>query len=137
MKVPAHSSKIWFFVSLLSSSAIFAEDDPSRLRPPNRIECPKDHLTSYTGKVVEYRRKMGQTTLRIATDWGTLEALRIAHPESEDPSIWFLIEGRTFAQSDWKRVEASAGQLRTGIRATAWVCDDGRPPIIDWLPPRE
>jgi hypothetical protein len=137
MKVQVHSIKIWFFVSLLSSNAIFAEDEPSRLRPPGRVECSRDHLTSYTGKVVEYRRKTGHTSLHIATDWGTLEALRIVHPGSEDPSAWFLIEGKTFAQSDWKRVEASPGQLRTGVRATAWVCDDGRPPLIDWLPPRE
>lgn len=137
MKVLPHSIKIWFLVPLLTSSIIFAEDKSSRLRPPGRIGCSRDHLTSYTGKVAEYRRKMGQTTLRIATDWGTLEALRMIHPGSEDPSVWFLIEGITFAPSDWKRVESSPGQLRTGIRATAWVCDDGSNPVIDWLPPRE
>lgn len=129
--------KIWFFVLLLIASPLFAEDKLSRLRPPNRIECTRDHLTSYTGKVVEYQRKMGQTRLSIATDWGTLEAVHLVHPGSADPSTWFLIEGKSFAQPDWKRVETAPGQLRTGIRATAWVCDDGRSPVIDWLAPKE
>ncbi|MGJ0483257.1 MAG: hypothetical protein ACR65R_01830 [Methylomicrobium sp.] len=137
MKVLDLFIKIWFFVPLLTSNTLFAEDKLSRLRPPNRIECTRDHLTNYTGKVVEYQRKMGQTRLFIATDWGTLEAVRLAHPGSADPSTWFLIEGKAFAQSDWERVEIAPGQLRKEVRATAWVCDDGRPPVIDWLAPRE
>jgi len=127
--------KFYFFIMLLSSSSIMAQGDVSRLRPPSKVECSRDHLTSYTGKVIDYQRTMNRTNLRIATDWGTIEAISIAHPGSKDPSVWFLIEGKIFAHSDRKHVETSAGQLREGVRATAWVCDDGRNPIIDWLPP--
>jgi hypothetical protein len=137
MKLLAHSIKIWLFIHLLTSSIVFAEDDASRLRPPGKVECSRDHLTHYTGKVVEYRRQWDLTTLRIATDWGTIEAISLAHAGSDDPSGRFLIEGETFEPSDWDRVESSRGRVRTGIRASAWVCDDGSSPVIDWLPPKE
>jgi hypothetical protein len=137
MKLSAHSIKIWLFIHLLTSSIVFAEDDPSRLRPPGKVECSRDHLTHYTGQVVEYRRQWGLTTLRIATDWGTIEAISLAHAGSDDPSGRFLIEGEIFEPSDWDLVESSPGRVRTGIRASAWACDDGSSPVIDWLPPKE
>jgi hypothetical protein len=127
--------KFWIYISLFFSSAIMAQDDIARLRPPSKVTCSRDHLTSYTGRVIDYRRKMNQTTLRIATVWGTIEAIAIDHPGSNDPGDSFLINGKTFLRSDWKQVETSEGQLRAGVRATAWVCDDGRNPVIDWLPP--
>jgi hypothetical protein len=130
-----HLMKFCFFILLLSSSAVWAQDGESRLRPPGSVECSRDHLTSYTGKVIDYQRKVGQTNLRIATDWGTLETVRITHPGSDNPGVWFLIKGKTFMQSDWKHIEMSSGLLREGVRATAWVCDDSRNPVIDWSPP--
>ncbi len=119
------------------SCAGAAQGDLSRLYPPGKVECPKDHLTSYTGEVVQYRRTVKETELRIKTDWGTVEPVQVAHAGSMNPSAWFLVNGQTFAPSDWKRIETSPSHLRTGVRATAWVCDDGRNPVVDWLTPRE
>jgi len=114
-----------------------ARQPEARLRPPAAVECPRDHLTSYVGVVQRYRRESNRTELRIRTDWDTTEDVAIAHRGAADPSRWFLIEGKPFQPADWARLEESPGRLRAGTRAAAWVCDDGRNPIVDWSPPRE
>lgn len=112
-----------------------AQPTPGRVRPPAEIECPRDHLTLYGGRVLHYQRVPGRTTIRIRTDWATTETVTIAHPGSSDPSRWFLIERQPFTAADWARIEQRPGQLRAGQRAAAWVCDDGRNPVVDWQPP--
>lgn len=107
---------------------------PSRLRPPPNLTCPTDHLTSYTGRVVSYRRRPGEVSLRIHTDWDTTESVRLSPPVDVGPAGYFLLNGEPFRESDWKVIESSEGRLRPNVRVTAWVCDDGRPPIIDWRP---
>jgi len=137
MHTPTRSMKVRFASALLLSSAVLAQEDLSRVAPPPKVDCPRDHLTSYTGEVAQYRRGVTKTGLSIRTDWGTVETVRIDHSGSQDGRAWFLIGGKTFEPSDWKRIEISVGQVRAGVRATAWVCDDGRNPIVEWLTPRE
>jgi hypothetical protein len=86
--------------------------------------------------VQAYRRTAQRTSLRIATDWQTIEEVMIRHPRAGSPSRWFLLEGQAFSEADWPRIEQTKGRLHTGLRVTAWVCDDGRNPIIDWRPPQ-
>ncbi len=114
-----------------------AQPRDARLRPPAAVDCPRDRLTSYVGVVQRYRRAPDRTELRIRTDWETTEDVAIAHRGSNDPSRWFLMEGKPFQAGDWARLEEGPGRLRAGMRAAAWVCDDGRNPIVDWTPPRE
>jgi hypothetical protein len=132
--MPARLVKIVFLVLLSSSYTAFAEDRSFRMVPPARVECSYDRLTSYTGKVVDYRHTDDYTELRIATDWGTLETVRLPHT---DPATRYLIEGKAFEPSDWQRLEISPGRLKKGVRAVAWICDDNHSPLIDWLPPKE
>jgi hypothetical protein len=120
----------------LCSPALAAADRDRSLIPPS-LSCPRDRLTSYTGRVVAYRRTPGHTWLRIATDWQTIEEVRLRHSARGDPARHFLIEGRPFAPADWARIEQRAGRLHKDVRATAWVCEDGRAPIVDWLPAAE
>lgn len=116
--------------------ASMAQQAEGRSAPPEILECPRDHLTAYIGQVQRYQRGPGRTTLRIRTDWATTETVTIAHPGSSDPSRWFLIERQPFTAADWARIEQRPGRLRAGQRAAAWVCDDGRNPVVDWQPPR-
>jgi hypothetical protein len=113
-----------------------ARPSASRVRPPASIECPRDHLTAYVGVVLRYRREADRTGIRIRTDWNTTEDVTIVHPGA-DPGRWFLVEGRPFQAADAALIEERPGQLRAGVRAAAWVCDDGRNPVVDWTPPRE
>lgn len=108
-----------------------------RMAPPDASTCPRDLLTVYSGVVLSYRRVPGATTLRIRTDEATTETVRVKTPGSDDPSAHFLIERAPFTKADWARIESAPGRLRPGTRAAAWVCSDGSPPLIDWLPPRE
>lgn len=106
-----------------------------RLAPPAAVTCPRNNLTSYTGRVTEWLRTASETRLTIATDWETTEAVLLEHSGTDDPSRWFLLNAKPFQPSDWAQIEESKGRLKTGMRATAWVCDDGRQPIVDWQPP--
>lgn len=120
----------------LPSSARADAEAGRRVAPPEAVSCPRDKLTLFSGTVISYRRVVGVTALRIRTDWATTESVRILHPGSDDPSAWFLIERAPFTSADWARIESSPGRLRPAMRAAAWVCSDGRPPLIDWQPPQ-
>jgi hypothetical protein len=106
-----------------------AEDE--RLRPPAQLTCPRDQLTSYTGRVLSLKRATGRTTLRIRTEWETTERVIVQHSGTRDPSPRFLIGGEPFTNGDWMHIEDAGGHLRQGLQATAWVCTDGSV-IVDW-----
>ena len=106
----------------------------TRQRPPAVLPCSTNELTSYTGKVIGYGRQVGRTTLRIRTDWDTLERVALTHPGTDDPSAKFMIGGAAFAAGDWPSIERSKGVLRSGMRATAWVCSNGET-VVDWERP--
>lgn len=106
-----------------------------RLRPPP-LACDRNHLTSWRGRVMDYRRQGDTTWLQIATDDDTLEEaeLKVPPPPAAPPD--YRLDGQPFTAQDWARIENADGSLRAGMRATAWVCEDGvTPPVIDWQPP--
>jgi hypothetical protein len=107
-----------------------------RMRPPVAVTCDRNNLTSYAGKVIKYSRRAGLITMTVETDWDTTEVVTLRHPRNSNASKWFLFRGKTFRNSDWKKIESSHGQLHPNMRVTAWICNDGRRPIIDWQPSR-
>jgi len=106
-----------------------------RLRPPDRVTCPRNNLTSFSGRVLSFYRSTGRTILRMRTDEATTERFTLKHPKSDDPSKWFLLRGEPFKQSDWALIESARNRLQPNMRAIVWVCDDGTNPIVDWRPP--
>ena len=106
-----------------------------RLAPPAVVTCPRNNLTSFTGRVTRWTRTLGETNLTIYTDWDTSETVTLKHPGTDEASKWFLLNANAFQSSDWAQIEVSKGKLKSRMRATAWVCDDGRQPIVDWQPP--
>jgi len=119
---------------ILSFGVALAGVQQERIRPPAVIDCPRDHLTAYTGRVVVWSRTSGRSTIRVRTDWDTDEGVTLRHPGSDDPSRWFLLRGEAFKPEDWPTIESAKGRLRPNMRATIWACDDNRPVIIDWAP---
>lgn len=122
-------------LGLLLAGAASAAIGQGRLRPPDATACPRDHLTSYDGRPLRYSRQTGRTRVTIRTDADTTETVLLRHPGSDDPSASFLLAGQPFQPGDWSRIEKSPGKLLPGLRVVAWVCDDGRPPVLDWQPP--
>lgn len=104
-----------------------------RLAPPASVNCDRNKLTVYSGRVTKYSRKRGKTTITIATDWDTTETVTLRHAGSDDPSRDYVVLGTPFTPSDWNRIESKKGVLHPGLRANAWVCTGGRT-IIDWQP---
>lgn len=106
-----------------------------RIAPPARVQCPRNHLTAYNGRVLAYRRNAARTFIRVRTDWDTTEQVTLRHGKRRTPAEWFLLHGETFHDRDWAVIESRRGQVHPGMRANIWVCDDGRNPIVDWQPP--
>lgn len=106
-----------------------------RLAPPSALKCSRDHLTSFTGKILAYERGSSRIFIRVRTDEETTESFTVKLAKADEAASHFLMRGETFKQSDWKLIESSTGKLHQPMRATIWVCDDGSMPVIDWRPP--
>lgn len=129
------------FAAMLAVSATgvapFAQPQPrGRLMPPPNLKCDRNDLTSYDGRVIAYRRRRGSTFLRIRTNSDTTEEVTIRHPATDDPSEFYLLEGRSFTKSDWPRIEKRRKVLKAGTRANVWVCRGNATvqPVVDWRP---
>ena len=107
-----------------------------RIRPPEKVTCSRDHLTSFTGKVLSMKRQRGNTRIRMRTDEETSEQFTLRY-DKDDASEWFLVWGEKFARDDWNRIENEKRQLRPNLRATIWVCDSGGNPVVDWQPAKD
>src|SRR5262245_37664871 len=105
-----------------------------RLRPPAVLQCSRDHLTSFQGRILDYKRGEQDMTIRVRTDEQTTESFTLKWANSEKAETSFLMEGERFKPEDWKRIESAPGKLRDGMRIIVWVCDDGSKPVFDWRP---
>ncbi|HEX8424390.1 MAG TPA: hypothetical protein VF634_13315 [Pyrinomonadaceae bacterium] len=107
-----------------------------RVMPPSELSCDRNDLTVYDGRVLAYRRRRGSTFLRIRTNFDTTEEVTIRHAGTDDPSKFYLINGKPFTRSDWQRIERRNKVLLKGIRANVWVCRDNPAiqPVVDWQP---
>ena len=115
-----------------------AAPEGGRLRPSPALACDRNHLTSYSGVVSGYRRDTDSTWIQIDTDEDTVEAVTVTHDGRADASAHYQLWGAPFTAGDVARIEISTGVLIDGLRAIAWVCDDGKTaPVIDWQPKRD
>jgi hypothetical protein len=106
-----------------------------RIRPPDTLNCSRNDLTSFTGRVLSYSRGNSRLSLRMRTDEQTTESFTLSYRQKDGPSRWFLLRAEPFKADDWKLIETRRGRLRGGMRATVWVCSTNRRPVIDWQPP--
>lgn len=111
--------------------------DPERLATPPTVSCDRDQLTAWTGRVTGYQRDEQSIWIEISTDENTVEEATIKHKGFRDASSHFLLWDEPFDRTDWTAIEATPGNLIDGMRATVWVCSDGKTPaVIDWRPDR-
>jgi len=114
--------------------AVFMHNDNGqRLRPPASLKCSRDHLTSFQGRVLDYKRSENRISLRVRTDEETSESFTLNWGK-EKPEKWLLLRGEEFKPTDWKLIESAPGRLIDGMRIIVWVCDDGSKPVLDWRP---
>jgi hypothetical protein len=106
-----------------------------RLRPPATLNCSRNELTSFTGRVLSYSRGKNSLFIRVRTDEQTTESFTLNYGRRDDPTRWFLLRAEPFKAADWSLIEARRGRLRPLMRATVWVCSNSRKPVIDWQPP--
>ena len=137
---------------LMGCTAMAAQDSPppeasvqaeasapsGRLRPSPALACDRNDLTSYSGVVSGYRRNKDITWLEISTDEDTVEPVTVPHAGLADATAHYWLWGAPFTAANNASIEASPGVLIAGMRAVAWVCDDGKtPPVVDWQPKRD
>lgn len=111
------------------------EERAGRIRPPASLNCSRNDLTSFTGRVLSYSRSKNRVYVRLRTDEQTTEAFTLNFARREDATRWFLLRAEPFKADDWNLIEVRRGRLRSGMRATVWVCSNSRKPVIDWQPP--
>ncbi len=120
------SSSPWRLVSPATSAQ-------GRLRPPAFVTCDRNHLTSFTGKVVSL---VAIERLDHACGWRPTRTRRsgsrCAIP-AQTRRAWFFVGGRPFTAADWPAL-LPGGRVRAGARATVWVCSDEPNPRVDWIP---
>lgn len=116
-------------IALSSVGLWVAASAQGRLRPPAFVTCDRNHLTSFTGRVIALSRGSGTTSLGLDTDERTREQFTLRHPGA-DASAWFYAAGRPFAPADWAAL-LPGGKLRVGTRATVWVCDNEANPRVE------
>jgi hypothetical protein len=119
----------------LAALLVYASGASQRAAPPSPLKCDRNHLTSFTGRVVGYSRDKKHITLRMRTDEATDESFEIKIDQGESGAAHFLMRGGAFREADWGTIESSQSKLKRGMRAIVWVCDDGSAPVIDWRPP--
>lgn len=123
------------FVAMCSAeSSDKIESTPQRLRPPATVKCARDHLTSFQGRILAYKRGKNNVYLRVRTDEETTETFNLKWAAPDKAKKWFLLRGEEFKAEDWKRIESAPGRLIAGTRIIVWVCDDGSKPVFDWQP---
>lgn len=106
-----------------------------RLMPPESLKCADNDVTSFTGRVLAYRRAATNISLRMRTDEETTEHFTLRYAKADGPAKLFLLRAEPFKPEDWTVIESRPGKLRPGMRATVWVCNDGATPtVVDWKP---
>lgn len=120
--------------TFLCAALAGGQERQGRIRPPDAIKCDLNHVTSFTGTILSYRRTASRLTLRIRTDEATTENFTLKFTRGADATKSFLLHGEEFKASDWSLIERSRYHLRANMRATVWVCDDNSNPVIDWRP---
>lgn len=122
-------------VPTAAAAGVPAAQEGRRIRPPGGVACDLNRLTSFTGRVTSYRRTPTRLSLRMRTDEATNEQFTLRYARADGPAKQFLLLGEPFKAADWRVIERGQGRLRAGMRATVWVCEDGRtPPVVDWRP---
>jgi hypothetical protein len=99
---------------------------PGRLAVPSFVTCNRNEVTAYSGEVIAYKSSPATSVLRIRTDAGTTEEVKVTRPSES-----YFVMGSKFADADWKKIEVKNGRLRPHMRAIAWVCGGGAT-FIDW-----
>lgn len=131
--LPVEIERVVQFPEEKPAPAAASSSGGGRLAPPEAVTCDRNQLTSYAGRVTSYKRAKGKTVLVMHTSADTVETLTLTHAGSDDPSRFFLLEGKPFTAKDWSRIEKKKGELISNMSAVAWVCTGGAT-IIDWRP---
>lgn len=110
------------------------EERTGRIGPPASLNCSRNDLTSFTGRVLAYSRAKDRLFIRVRTDEQTTENFTLRYRRKDELAKWFLLRAEPFKAEDWQLIETARGRLRVGMRATVWVCNDNPQPVVDWQP---
>lgn len=113
-----------------------ATSSGGRLRAPETFSCDRNHLTSFTGKVIGYHRSRTGLRIRVATDENTFEKFSLTGTRGALEKQ-FRFNGEEFTAADWKKVEMSASRTQPKLRVTVWQCEKPKALMVDWKSARE
>lgn len=110
-----------------------------RIAPPEWINCPRNNLTSFEGKIVSVESKSNGIYLRMETDEATTEEFTIPYSSGDEQGKRFRLRGKPLEQSDWDHIRSADDRIRANMRAIIWACYDNNKKltveVVDWQPP--
>ncbi len=119
---------------------VAAPAQDQRLAAPADLDCSRDDLTVFAGRVAEFTRNGKRLRITIETDWQTRETRTLRYANDQELLKRLRLDGKTFAASDWSKIESAGGRTPAKLRAKVWVCGQApkqRIVRIDWEPARE
>ncbi|MCL1126378.1 hypothetical protein [Shewanella surugensis] len=104
-----------------------------RLRVPEYVECPRDQVSSWQGRVITYHRSNSMISLVIDTDANTTEKIKIHYTKLEQLFKQLYLRGQPFKATDWPTIEQSKSIIRDNTLVTVWFCQNKQYlSLINW-----
>lgn len=118
-----------FFVCLALSVTVIAQaGGERRLAPPAAIDCDRNLLTSYEGRVASVSANPREWTVTLTTDWGSDETFKVATSRVQ------LVNGEPLESGQRPAFVDDNGLPEVDLRVIAWVCEDPATVTLDWRP---
>ncbi len=116
--------------TLLLGTAIEAQErgGRERLAPPAALDCDRNHLTSYEGRLLALTPAPDSLTVTLITDWDSEETFTVPR------GAVHLRDGAPMDPAAQAAFLAALKPPTTAPRLIAWVCSDPCVVTLDWRP---
>ncbi len=99
-----------------------------RLAPPAALDCDRNHLTSYEGRLRALTPGPDTITVTLVTDWGSEETFAVPSDSVQ------LRDGQPMDPTSLAEFLATLEPPTTVPRLIAWVCSEPCAVTLDWRP---
>ncbi|WP_298772183.1 hypothetical protein [uncultured Shewanella sp.] len=95
-----------------------------RLSVPEYVDCPRDWVSSWQGRVITYHRSNNMMSFVIDTDADTIEKVEIHFTKLDQLVKQLYFNDQPFKMTDWAIIEQSKRVIRDNILVTVWFCQN-------------
>ncbi len=115
-------------VMLAPACSAQERDGRDRLAPPAALDCDRNHLTSYEGRLLALTPAPDELTVTLVTDWDSEETFTVP------AGAVHLRDGAPMDPAAQAKFLATLKPPTTAPRLIAWVCAEPPSVTLDWRP---